>query len=378
MAEATALKGVTWDHSRGFDPMIATSAEYSRRNPGVTITWDKQPLQAFADRPIAEMADRYDLMVFDHPHVGEASRAGHLLALDGIGRDGELADLAGNSVGASHQSYEFDGNQWGLAIDAATPVAAYRPDLLDEVPSRWSDILDLAHTGKVAFALVPINALMTYFGFARNKGYAVAEGPQLMSSAESAEVLEAMREIVALIDPVCLTLDPIGVYDWMGGSDNAPAYSPLGYGYTNYSREGYCRHPLIFADAPGFGGNGPRGTVIGGAGIAVSARTANQNIAVDYAFWVASTECQRGLYFESGGQPGNAAAWDDDACNAVAMDFFRNTRETLEAAWLRPRYDGYMEFQAAAGDIVHSCIAGGTPVGEAVEQLQSAYEGSLP
>ena len=58
------------------------------------------------------------------------ARSGHLMPFDGMGRDDDLATLAAQSVGASHPSYEFDGRQWALAIDAATPVAAYRPDLI--------------------------------------------------------------------------------------------------------------------------------------------------------------------------------------------------------------------------------------------------------
>ena len=131
MAEAVTLRGMTWDHSRGFDPMIATALEYGRRNPGVAIQWEKRSLQAFADRPIEEMAGTYDLMVIDHPHVGEVARSGQLLALDTLGREAEMAQLAEQTVGVSHRSYEFDGHQWALAIDAATPVAAYRPDLLE-------------------------------------------------------------------------------------------------------------------------------------------------------------------------------------------------------------------------------------------------------
>ncbi len=34
--------------------------------------------------------------------------------------------------------------------------------------------------------------------------------------------------------------------------------------------------------------------------------------------------------------------------NAATHDFYRATRATLEAGWLRPRHDGYMRFQAAA------------------------------
>ena len=373
MAEIT-LRGMTWDHARGYDPMVATAAEWARLHPGVTVTWEKRSLQAFADRPIREMADTYDLMVIDHPHVGEVAAEGNLLAFDGVGRDAELAALAAQSVGLSHPSYEFDGRQWGLAIDAATPVAAFRPDRLDVAPQSWEEAKRLAAGGEVGFALVPVNALMTFFGLARNMEYPVAEDPaHLLARDHAAHVLGEMRAIVALMDPRCLTLDPIGIYEWMGRSAEGPSYSPFGYGYTNYSRDGFCPHPLVFADAPGFGDNGPRGTVLGGTGIAVSAFTRHPAAALDYAFWIAGAECQKGLFFVSGGQPGNAVAWEDDACNAACRNFFRNTRRTLETAWLRPRYNGYMQLQDLAGDIVHACLAGTLSEAETIDRLDAAY-----
>lgn len=376
MSELARLRGMTWSHSRGFDPMVATSEAYAAAHPGIAIDWEKRSLQAFADLPIDAMAASYDLMVIDHPHVGEVARNGLLLPLDGLGRDDLLATLAAQSAGASHASYAFQGRQWALAIDAATPVACYRPDRIATVPTRWEEVLDLARRGLVGFALVPINALMTFFGMAVNLGHAVGRDGVLVDRDAAAEVLEALREIVALMSPRCLTLDPIGIYEWMGRQVDAPAYSPFGYGYTNYSRDGYCRFPLVFADAPGFGDNGPRGTVLGGTGIAVSASSPHRDIAIDYAFWIAGAECQKGLFFESGGQPANAVAWDDDACNGAARNFFRNTRRTIESAWLRPRYDGYMRFQDEGGDIVHACLSGEATVGETVERLQRAYEDS--
>ncbi len=368
------LRGMTWDHSRGFDPMVATAREWSRRHPGVTIDWEKRSLQAFADRPIREMADAYDLMVIDHPHVGEVAAEGNLLALDGLGRDAELATLAAQSVGLSHPSYAFEGRQWALAIDAATPVAAFRPDLIEAAPPRWEEAKALARAGRVAFALVPINALMTFFGLARNLGYPVAEDPErLMIRDHGAHVLAELCEMAALVDPRCFACDPIAIYDWMGGAAEAPAYSPFGYGYTNYSRDGYCAHPLVFADAPGLGDAGPRGTVLGGTGIAVSAFTRHPEAAVDYAFWIAGAECQSGLYFGSGGQPAHAAAWDDGACNAACRDFFRNTRATLETAWLRPRYNGYMSLQDRAGDLVQACLKGEAPAAGTLDALDRLY-----
>lgn len=377
MADKITLRGMTWDHSRGVDPMIATSAPFSHKYPNVEIIWEKRSLQAFADRPIGEMAAAYDFMVIDHPHVGEVADSGQLVAFDCLGRDAELAVLAQQSVGASHPSYNFNGHQWGLAIDAATPVASFRPDLLDQAPRQWEDVIELAQTGKVAFALIPINTLMTFFGLARNQDIDVAVDPERLMARDNAfQVLEMLVEISALVDPRCLTLDPIGVLEWMGRTAAAPAYCPFGYGYTNYSRDGYCRFPITFADAPGVGDNGPRGTVIGGTGIAISSQCKHIDLATDYAFWIASADCQTGLFFESGGQPGNAMAWEDDATNAASRDFFRNTRETLETSWLRPRYDGYMGFQEAGGNILHACLRGEVGIVATLDSLDAAYRES--
>lgn len=377
MNGTTTLRGMTWNHSRGYDPMVATSRRYSDFNPGVEIEWDRRPLQAFADRPIQEMTKEYDLIVIDHPHVGEVAGDGSLVALDLLGRDVQLAKLEENSVGESHLSYNFDGHQWALAIDAATPVAAFREDLLPEPPSDWNDVLELAKGKRVAFGLIPINALMTFMGLARNLGHRVAEGDSFIDPEAGRLVLETLREMTALMDPQCLILDPIDILERMGNTEDGPAYSPFGYGYTNYSRRGFCRFPVTFADAPGIDGNGPRGTVLGGAGISVSSASQHREVAIDYAFWIAGAECQAGLYFGAGGQPGHAAAWDSDACNDASRNFFRNTRRTLETAWVRPRYPGYMRFQDRAGGIVHACLRVDLGIEEAVVQLQDEYQLSL-
>ena len=106
------LKGMSWDHPRGFDPMVATSEEYSKKNPHIKIEWEKRPLQAFADRPIELMAHDYDMIVIDHPHVGEASSKELLFPIDTTTKfNNELEESLQNSVGLSHESYNFNGKQ---------------------------------------------------------------------------------------------------------------------------------------------------------------------------------------------------------------------------------------------------------------------------
>ena len=50
--------------------MVAISQRFSELNPGVLITWDKRSLQAFADEPINQLAERYDFLIMDHPWTG--------------------------------------------------------------------------------------------------------------------------------------------------------------------------------------------------------------------------------------------------------------------------------------------------------------------
>ena len=107
-------------------------------------------MQAFADRPIEQMVDEYDLMVIDYPHVGEVSAKGLLQQFDVQQYNDQLDILNEQSVGLSHQSYNIDGHQWALAIDAATQVSCYREDLID-------DVLKLDNGSEVQISKYPNN-----------------------------------------------------------------------------------------------------------------------------------------------------------------------------------------------------------------------------
>ena len=137
------LKGITWNHTRGLLPMLATAQQFEETHPEIAVRWEKRSLQAFADAPLSELTQRFDLLVIDHPSIGEAATQGLLLPLDEYLPADFLADQAQNSVGQSHASYTYDGHQWALAIDAATPIAGWRPDLMERakatVPSTWSE-----------------------------------------------------------------------------------------------------------------------------------------------------------------------------------------------------------------------------------------------
>ncbi|CCN71072.1 extracellular solute-binding protein [Vibrio nigripulchritudo] len=365
------LHGMTWDHNRGYDPMVATANKFAQLHPNVEIIWHKRSLQAFADRPLEEMTSEFDLMVIDHPHAGAAAESGLLLPLDGNGYDKELELLAKQSVGQSHPSY-FDKHQWALAIDAATPVAAYRPDLLPNPPKEWEEVVALAEAGKVVCPLKPIDALMCFYNVLANRNTPFGKSENGIDTETGVDALNQLLRMSKHLDERCFTMNPIGAYEWLASRDDA-VYIPYLYGYSNYGREGFRQNVVRSCDAPAFENHAVGGTTLGGTGIAISSTTEHKDVALKYAFWIASAEIQKGIYFNSGGQPGNLDAWVNEHCNTASSQFFKGTLETLENAYVRPRHNGYLKFQDEAGDWVNACLQGKLSPEQTVENIQQAF-----
>jgi multiple sugar transport system substrate-binding protein len=369
------LKGMTWSHPRGYDPMVACSALWAEQT-GVAIDWDKRSLQDFESYPVEELARRYDLIVIDHPHVGQITAEGCLAPLDVPDRQADRDGLARGSVGRSYPSYFWQGRQWALPIDAASQVQATRPDALEHPPARWEDMMALAREGRVLVPLRPPHTLMSFFTLAANVGAPCAtEGPGPIVGLEAGvQIFEAIREIFALIDVECLAMDPIAVFERMAEADSPIVASPLIYGYVSYAMAGFRPRRLAFSDIPAIGANGPAGSALGGTGIAVSAFSAEREAAIAFAYWVASGEVQKGPYAAAGGQPGHAEAWEDEAVNDATGDFYRATRATLDAAWVRPRHDGYMAFQQAASAKLVEGLVGRHKARAVVDELNRLFE----
>ena len=350
------LNGITWNHTRGFVPMVAAAQLFEETHPGVSIQWHKRSLQDFADAPLSDLAANFDLLVIDHPSIGEAATHNLLLPLDPLLDPAFLAGQAANSVGQSHSSYIYNGRQWALAIDAATPVSGYRPELISaaELPRTWSDLLTLARRGLVATPGLAIDALMAFFMFANALGTQPFANPGVICDKEAAAVqaLQMLRELIHLSAPGSLDRNPIRTWQLLAESETV-AYCPFAYGYSNYARSGYATHPLTFGNLIALDDGTPLRSTLGGAGLAISASCKHPEIATEYAQFVAGPLCQRTVYTLSGGQPGHRAAWLDPEANHIAGGFFRATLPTLDAAWVRPRWPGFIAFQDAASAIVH-------------------------
>lgn len=374
------LTGITWNHTRGYLPLVATAQRFAELHPGVTIEWQRRSLQEFADAPIEQLAERFDLLIIDHPFVGYAATHPVLLPLDQHLPPEFLADQAASSVGASHASYEYGGRQWALAVDAATPVSAYRPDLLGRYevrpPETWDELLALARRGLVTLPAIPIDSLMHFYMLCLASGGQLFAGDeQVVDRDAGLAALELLRELVTLCAPACLQHNPIATYEAMVGGDDL-VYCPFAYGYSNYARPEYTARPLRFGGLVRLAGRPLRST-LGGTGLAISARCRDLQAALEYAQFVADPGCQRGMYTLSGGQPGHRQAWLDPALNQATGSFFLNTLPALDQAYLRPRYAGYIPFQDRAGPVVQRYLREGGDPRAALDELDGLYRASV-
>ena len=231
----------------------------------------------------------------------------------------------------------------------------------------------MAKKGLVAFPAIPIDSLMTFYTFCCSLG----EDPCLhedvvISEATGIKALKLYRELAMYIDPACFNRNPIQTYEAMTLADDI-AYCPFAYGYSNYSRNGYARKLLHFHDMITLNGSTNLRSSLGGTGLAVSANCQHIDVAMQYAAFVASAQCQRGLYTDNGGQPGHLSAWTDENTNLITHNYFLNTLPALQRAYLRPRYFGHMFFQDHAGDIVRNYLMNGGDELQVLAELRNLY-----
>ncbi|MBI2994502.1 MAG: extracellular solute-binding protein [Gammaproteobacteria bacterium] len=367
MSDGSKLRGMAWDHPRARGPLEAISADWSKRR-GIPVEWDARPLKDFEDQPLAELATAYDLVLLDYPFAGTAATSGLIVPVNEWVDEPYLADQAAHSVGPSYASYTWGGKQWALAIDAACQVSADREDLwhgaaLGKLPETWAEVAELAMERSNAPSKVgmPLNPNHAYCAFL-SVGVSLA-GRQFWPAGGSVdplagvEALDFLRQISRDLHPASRTDDPIAMSDRMSVT-NEIVYVPLMFGYSNYARPGFRAQGLRFGNAPR-GVGGEIGSVLGGVGLALSSYSAIRDAAAELARQIASPEAQSGIYAESGGQPGHAAAWESPRVNRQAGDFFISTRQTIDCAFVRSRVPGHRRFQQRAGELIHRFLWSG-------------------
>ncbi|WP_395660150.1 extracellular solute-binding protein [Aestuariivirga sp.] len=370
------LNGMTWDHRRAVDPLLAMQQAFERECPDIEIAWHARSLSGFECTPIDELASEYDLIVLDHPFMGFAARSGCLLELDSLG----LAD--GDFVGPSLATYRMEGKLWAVPIDAACQVAVSRPDLMARIgaapPRDWLELIRLAQVSKgqglrLAIGLKGVHSLMTFFTLMANLGTpcAIQQDAALFEPAAARYALGLMRDLLSGCPPEVLDWNSIALHDQMASRSDL-VFCPAVYCYATYAEADHV-HSLRFHDFPG--PSGPRGSTIGGTGLAVSAASYQREAALAYARFAARLSTQTGFAHHHG-QPARRECWEDEAINARFGGCYHDTRATIEQCWIRPRYDGYLAFQETGGDLIESHLRGALSEDYLLDRLARLHVGA--
>jgi multiple sugar transport system substrate-binding protein len=369
-------RGLTWDHPRGYAPLDAAAERTASRDGHALLLWDRQPLEGFESSPIAALAGAYDLLVMDHPHVGEAVAQGCLVPLEDIFATDLIAAWDTRMVGRAMASYAWNGQHWALPLDVAAQVMASRADLLPgPVPGTWEEVVRLAERRPVALAIAGPHAVLMLLAICAALGHP-PQGEKLLPTAAFVEAWRILSLLRARTPAGTAVLNPIALLDAMACSD-AIALVPLVYGYVTYAVAAPGRRPISFDEAPVAVPGGPHGSVLGGTGIAVTRRAGISARLRDHLSWLLSEPAQTCFIPDHGGQPAARAAWQDDAVNARWAGFYHRTAQTAADAILRPRHDGYIAFQGRAAALIRTALQDGTDAAPVLDRLRTKWRASL-
>jgi multiple sugar transport system substrate-binding protein len=368
---------MTWDHRRAVDPLLATMPVFRSGHPDVDIEWSSRSLHGFEFASVEKLAEEFDLIVLDHPFVGDIAASRCLEPLDAL-VDRELDSAF---VGPSLETYRWAGHVWAMPIDAACQVAVSRPDLMRslgrDAPDTWNELFHLGEEARrkgmaLAVGLKGVHSLMTFFTLSANLGRPCGVTPSepLYDLDVARRVLDAMRRLLSYCPPDVLDWNSIALHDQMGHRDDL-VFCPAVYCYATYA-ERDVRRPLRFHDLPGLDGATCRGSTIGGTGIGLSARCPDKGAALDYLRFVSEATTQM-AFAENHGQPARLEAWTDPRIDEGFGGTYQNTLKTMEQCWIRPRYAGYLSFQAKGGELIEQHLRGAISEEDTLSRLSSLF-----
>lgn len=343
------MHGLTWDHPRGVNPLV-TGAEYS----GLDITWDWQSLEGFEAAPIDSLFSQYDVVVMDHPHLGDALAAECVMPVEEWLPSDRVGVVEKSAyVGPSIASYTMHGRLWALPVDAAAQVAVCNAARVADLPSSWEEVIQCTESLNVCLCLAGPHALLTFASICRSLE---ADADSLIPSKSAMQsAYEILVHVARRMNRDWSRWNPIDVLEHMSAGDGGD-YCPLVFGYVNYSRRprpGAAR--LSFVDAP-TGNDGRIGSVIGGTGLAVSSSAKLTADEIAYLVDLVSVDSQCGRWVASDGQPARVEAWTNSAVDREAHGFYSQTLASLRQSHVRPRVPNFTHFQGEASAVVRAAI----------------------
>lgn len=349
------LKGLTWDHPRGYDSIVAATKIFEQSFSNIQLTWHKRSLKEFGDQSLEEFINEYDLLMVDHPFVGEAHENGFLTGLEQLLPEADLVKQSEMHVGKSYESYTYQNHQYALPIDASAQFSAFHTKNIshNDIPRTWDQFMEIVNqtsfSKKVIWPLCPTDLWCSFLTisaqFAGNSKQIF--NPLGFDQDIAQKAIDFLKTALEKIPKESWKLNPIQALELMVKGNYS--FAPLLFGYISYSQ----KESLIrFSNAIAFNPDRPI-SLLGGVGLAISAYSRYQQECAHFMKFVWSDEILSGCYIENSGQPSLLSSWKSSALNKQSENFFNNTIGSMNHAYVRPRFSGFNKFQAAAAHYLH-------------------------
>ena len=206
--------------------------------------------------------------------------------------------------GLSHPSYQFSGRQWGAGHRCGDARGGLSARPVGGRARTW----DGGDGAGAAGAAWPsrsfrFNALDDGHGHGAKHGRGCGRRGGVPSTARRGRwCWRGWGRFLALMDKRCLTLDPIGIYEWMGRTAGcAGPMRPSATATIELQPRGLLPLSPDLRRCAGAGAGRSLGHRDRPArGIAVSAASSHVDVALDYAFWIAGGRVPGGALFRRG------------------------------------------------------------------------------
>ena len=387
------LRGRTWPSKRGYGGLAASAEAYTRLSPDVRVEWEQVDFEElFYDsrRQFVSGDPDFDLMMLDHPWVGELAVNGWIVDMDDLLTAEQLRDLEEDADRSSLEAYRYEGRLWSLPVDAACQILAFRPDLVgaatDQLPGDWDSFLTLGKSlheppQRCAFTnqFGGPNHFLTLLGIAAALGDAPYTEPSRGIVRDAgASGLDILRRVWELsIESHVESLDMLAhrTFPLMMAEDRA-AMCPGVFAYiTHYGGGG--ERQLGIADMPVMPETGKHTSLLGGMGLAIASASPHRDAAWEYATFVMSREVQGGAFVENGGQPGRVSALTTGYADDECAGFGPVLADALDGCYIRPTPPGWHRAERAGGDVVSRFLAGEVAVQETLADLDRVVSAIL-
>ena len=368
------LRVVAWDDPRCIAPLEA-SQETWHRISGDTLEIITRPLTAFNDQPLDELSPLCDVMIIDYPHMGQALAEGAITDIHDIADNDALTAIKKSMIGQAQESFVVGDTMPAVASDAACQVSAYRPEKLqqlgwDNPPTDWDAVLQLQqqHPDSVAFSLYPSDIICAVMGYCQSKGHAPDVDGQFFPNIDIArEAIDFIKALSKNVPDFCWENTPQGVFK-IAEANDAIAFIPYTFAYTRKTQpaEGNWR----FCPLP----SGHIG-IMGGAGMAVSSQSHEQQKAADFILWYCG-EAGQLIAGRHGGQPSGVVAWQDSESDSNTNGFYSDLYDAQEKSFVRPLAPWWPNAQQVIGQALNTLVREQKDSDHIVKTIEQLFQDS--